>query len=177
MKHPKKITSMAAMMAAIIAIFTSGKEVFGQLDPTFHPPFFAVPAAPSRAQLLPDGSYLLFFNIDTLTDQPTGSIIRFLPDGTLDTSFNFSRSYLAGTTVPTSYGKLITSAAHSGRGLFHSICWPESARHCPAFGQRHTRCEFCACVDPRKSDWRRCLGPARYSVQWEDSDRRRFYSS
>ena len=76
-----------------------------------------MPSAPGRAQLLPDGSYLLFFNIDTLTDQPTGSIIKFLPNGTLDTSFNFSRSYIAGTTVPTSGGKLITSAGQTVYGF------------------------------------------------------------
>src|SRR5437660_11074003 len=90
------------LMAVIFALFTSGKEAFGQLDPIFHPPFFAVPSLPARAQLLPDGKYLLFFNIDTLTDQPTGAIIRFLPDGTLDTSFNLSRDYsFAGTAAPT----------------------------------------------------------------------------
>ena len=93
------------LVAATFALFTSGKDAFGQLDPTFHPPFFAVPSANSRAQLLPDGRYLLFFNIDTLTDQPTGPLIRFLPDGTLDTSFNFTRDYsFAGPPAPTSGG-------------------------------------------------------------------------
>src|SRR5436190_9214633 len=118
MKHPKKITGMAVMMAALFALFTSGRDAFGQLDPTFHPPFFAVPSAPARAQLLSAGSYLLFFNIDTLTDQPTGSVIKFLSDGTFDTSFNFSRNYDGISAVaPTSNGKLIVSAGQAVYGL------------------------------------------------------------
>ena len=60
MKPSRKITGMAVMMAAIFALFTPGNDAFGQLDPTFHPPFFAVPSTPARAQLLPDGKYLLF---------------------------------------------------------------------------------------------------------------------
>jgi uncharacterized delta-60 repeat protein len=118
MKHPKNIASITAMIAAIFALFASGREGFGQPDPNFHPPFFAVPSTPGRAQLLPDGKYLLFFNIDTLTDQQTGSIIRFLPDGTLDTSFNFTRDYVAGTTSSlTSDGKLLTSAGQPVYGF------------------------------------------------------------
>ncbi|PYS67105.1 MAG: hypothetical protein DMF73_20110, partial [Acidobacteria bacterium] len=106
------------LMAVIFALFTSGKEAFGQLDPIFHPPFFAVPSLPARAQLLPDGKYLLFFNIDTLTDQPTGPLIRFLPDGTLDTSFNFTRDYsFAGPPAPTSGGKLVISASQTVYGF------------------------------------------------------------
>src|ERR1700730_5234661 len=106
------------LVAAIFALFTSGKDAFGQLDPIFHPPFFAVPSANARAQLLPDGKYLLFTNIDTLTDQPTGSIVRFLPDGTLDTSFNFTRDYVAGVAAaPTSNGKVIISASQTVYGF------------------------------------------------------------
>src|SRR5882724_469631 len=119
MKHPKKITSMAAMMAALFALVISGNDAFGQLDASFHPPFFAVPSAPGRAQLLPDGSYLLFFNIDTLTDQRTGPIIRFLPDGTLDASFNFSRNYGSPDAAAlTSDGKLIISAGQAVYGTY-----------------------------------------------------------
>src|SRR5205814_2667397 len=39
------------------------------LDPTFNAPFFATQAPPSRGVLLPDGTYVLFFNIDTSADQ------------------------------------------------------------------------------------------------------------
>src|SRR5438876_12337872 len=118
MKPPRKITDVAVMIGAICALFTSGKDAFGQLDPIFHPPFLTVPSANSRAQLLPDGKYLLFFNIDTLTDQPTGAIMRFLADGTLDTSFNFTRDYsFAGTAASTSDGKLVISASQTMYGF------------------------------------------------------------
>ena len=119
MKHPKKITSLAAMMAAIIAIFTSGKEVFGQVDPTFHPPYFAVADFPSRVLLLPDGKYVAYFGVETLSDQPTGAITRYLPDGTLDTSFNFSRDY-AGVTAAAGLadGKIIVAAQRQTYGSF-----------------------------------------------------------
>ena len=87
MKPPRKITGMAVMIGAIFALFTSGKDAFGQLDPTFHPPYFAVPDFASRVLLLPDGKYVVYFNVETLRDQPTGAIARYFADGTLDTSF------------------------------------------------------------------------------------------
>jgi uncharacterized delta-60 repeat protein len=117
--HPKKITSVAAIMAAMIALLTSGKEVFGQVDPTFHPPYFAVADLPSRVLLLPDGKYVVYFNVETLSDQPTGAITRYLPDGTLDTSFNFSRDYAGVSAVAgLADGKLIVATLGITYGSF-----------------------------------------------------------
>ena len=110
---------MAAMMAAVIAIFTSGKEVFGQVDPTFHPPYFAVADFPTHVLLLPDGKYVVYFNVETLSDQPTGAITRYLPDGTLDTSFNFSRDYAGvGAAAGLANGKLIVATQRRTYGSF-----------------------------------------------------------
>ncbi len=63
------------------------------LDTQFRAPLFAEPHTVVRTLLQPDGNFYLFFDTDTLTDVRSGAITRFLPDGTLDTSFNFSRSY------------------------------------------------------------------------------------
>lgn len=80
-------------------------------DTDFRAPFFATPRLPQRALLLPDGKYLLFFDPETLTNQPTGAVTRFLPDGTLDTSFNFSRLYkYVGAAVSAGNGKIYVSA-------------------------------------------------------------------
>src|SRR4051812_47048860 len=62
-------------------------------DTNFRPPLFARPLPPERSLLLPDGKFLLFFDPDTLTDQRASALTRFLQDGTLDTTFNFSRDY------------------------------------------------------------------------------------
>src|SRR5215467_10960099 len=59
------------------------------LDQNFNAPFFATPDQ-GKAMLLPDGKYVVFFNIDSLQDQSTGPLIRFYADGTLDTTFSFS---------------------------------------------------------------------------------------
>jgi uncharacterized delta-60 repeat protein len=81
-------------------------------DKNFLPPTFAKPVPPERALLLPDGKYLLFFDPDTLTDQAAGPITRYLADGTLDTSFSFSRDYKAVTAAAsTADGKMIYVAA------------------------------------------------------------------
>ena len=89
------------------------------LDPTFSPPFFAAPDYASRVTLLPDGSYVMNFNIDALSDQPAGAIIKFLPDGTLDTSFNFSSDYdFAEAVAPLSDGRLIVTAQRDVYGVF-----------------------------------------------------------
>jgi uncharacterized delta-60 repeat protein len=74
-------------------------------DTNFRAPSFAKPVTPQRALLLPDGKFLLFFDPETLTDQPTGAITRYFADGTLDTSFNFTRVY-----------KTVTAAAPAGNG-------------------------------------------------------------
>ncbi len=45
----------------------SGSSIL--LDTTFNAPFFATQVPPSRGVLLPDGKYVLFWNIDTAGDQ------------------------------------------------------------------------------------------------------------
>jgi uncharacterized delta-60 repeat protein len=80
-------------------------------DTDFRAPFFAKPVLPERALLLPDGKYLLFFGPDTLTDQRTGGVTRFLADGTQDTSFNFSRAFkTVNAAAPAGGGKLYVAA-------------------------------------------------------------------
>src|SRR3984893_12892316 len=118
MKPPRKITGMAVMIGAIFALFTSGKDAFAQLDPTFHPPYFAVPDFSSRVLLLPDGKYVVYFGVETLSDQPTGAITRYLADGTLDTSFNFSRDYQSvSAAAGLADGKLIVATNQFIYGL------------------------------------------------------------
>ena len=95
------------VLAFIGGLFTPGSAVVAGLSPdtNFRAPAFAKPVAPQRALLLPDGKFLLFFDPETLTDQPTGAITRYFADGTLDTSFNFTRVY-----------KTVTAAAPAGNG-------------------------------------------------------------
>ncbi|MFL6593943.1 MAG: delta-60 repeat domain-containing protein, partial [Chthoniobacterales bacterium] len=67
--------------------------------------------SPGRALLLPDGKFVIYFNSETLTDVRRGAINRYLADGTLDTSFSFTRDYLAvqaAAGLPN--GQLIVSA-------------------------------------------------------------------
>ncbi|MBA3352247.1 MAG: delta-60 repeat domain-containing protein [Blastocatellia bacterium] len=72
---------------------------------------FARPSTPGRTLLLPNGKYLLFFGTDTLTDQRTGAMTRYLPNGMLDTSFSFSRAYtFVGAAASATNGKLIIDA-------------------------------------------------------------------
>ena len=63
----------------------SGSSIL--LDTDFNAPFFATQTMPARGVLLPDGKYVLFFNIDTAADRATGPLIRYNADGSLDTSF------------------------------------------------------------------------------------------
>lgn len=80
-------------------------------DKNFLPPSFAKPVPPERALLLPDGKYLLLFDPDTLTDQAAGPITRYLADGTLDTTFSFSRDYKqVRAAVSAGNGKLYVAA-------------------------------------------------------------------
>jgi uncharacterized delta-60 repeat protein len=88
----------------------SGSSIL--LDTTFNAPFFATQVPPARGVLLPDGKYVLFFNIDTAADQNTGPLIRFNADGSFDSSFSFSRDYGGvGAVVANPDGKLIVGGA------------------------------------------------------------------
>lgn len=94
---------------ALFIPFSHGATL--ELDQDFRPPVFADPNPCSRTLLLADGKYLMFFGTDTLTDQRTGAITRYLPDGTLDTSFSFSRDYkVVSAAAATPNGQLIISA-------------------------------------------------------------------
>ena len=84
----------------------SGSSIL--LDTNFNAPFFATQVPPARGVLLPDGKYVLFFNIDTAADHATGPLIRYNADGSYDNSFSFSRDYAGvGAVAPTADGKLI----------------------------------------------------------------------
>ncbi len=86
-------------------------------DKNFLPPSFVKPIPAEHVLLLPDGKFLLFLDPDTLTDQPTGAITRFLADGTLDTSFSFSRTYKAvGAAAPAGNGKIYVAATRYAYG-------------------------------------------------------------
>jgi uncharacterized delta-60 repeat protein len=86
----------------------SGSSIL--LDTNFNAPFFATQVPPSRGVLLPDDKYVLFFSIDTAADHPTGPLIRYNADGSLDTSFSFGRDYAwVSAVAPTSDGKLIVA--------------------------------------------------------------------
>ena len=96
MKYKNQPYRAPALLVALTALtttlhFTAASAVTP--DTNFRPPGFAVPSPAERVLVRPDGKYFLFYKMDTLTDRRTGAIARFLPDGTLDASFNFSRDY------------------------------------------------------------------------------------
>src|SRR5438105_7424254 len=102
-------SSLALVTIAILATHTQHAKASSlSLDQNFNTPFFAVPNLGSRAVLLPDGKYVMFFNIDTVVDQSTGPIMRFNSDGTLDTTFSFTHDYagVGGGVAPAPDGKL-----------------------------------------------------------------------
>ena len=87
-------------------------------DNNFVPPGFTRSILPQKAVLLPDGKYFLLFNPDTVTDQTTGPLTRYLPDGTLDTSFAFSRDYKDVQAItPASGGKYYVAATRYTFGV------------------------------------------------------------
>jgi uncharacterized delta-60 repeat protein len=108
-----RTTILSLCLGLMGGLLTSAPAGAASLSPdtNFRAPFFVKPVVPERALLLPDGKYLLFFDPDTLTDQPSGAITRFLADGTLDTSFNFSRIYKSvGAATPAGNGKIYVAA-------------------------------------------------------------------
>ena len=95
------------------ALFLTAASAQGHFaaDPDFRPPLFAKPSLPARSALLPDGKFILYNGPGTLTDQRTGAITRYFPDGTLDTSFSFSRAYNTVTAATFAAGGQLYAAA------------------------------------------------------------------
>ncbi|HKP02214.1 MAG TPA: hypothetical protein VJU77_02535 [Chthoniobacterales bacterium] len=106
--NPWKTLWLCASLLSGLTICSVAKAGDLTPDPNFRAPSFASIQLPERALLLPDGKYLLYFDPDTLTDRRTAAVTRFLPDGTLDTTFNFDRSY-----------KLVRAAASAGGGKIY----------------------------------------------------------
>ena len=124
---PRLSPTIALLFALLLIPGQRGQASSLSLDQDFNTPFFAAPVLGSRAVLLPDGKYVMFFNLDTLADQSTGAIMRFNSDGTLDTTFSFSRDYSSVDAVaPAPGGKLIVAADKTNYGVAdsqqHRLC-------------------------------------------------------
>src|SRR5438309_2271716 len=119
MKNNTKHLLTIALVAAITAGWNQHVSASAlSLDPNFNAPFFATPDFP-KVVPLPNGEYMVFFNVDTVEDQSTGSLMRFNSDGTLDTTFSFSTDYSGVTAVALAPGgKLIVAATKTVYGVF-----------------------------------------------------------
>jgi uncharacterized delta-60 repeat protein len=112
MKNSSKLAAALALgfCATVLSIYSSEAASL-VLDQDFRSPLFAKPLPAQRTLLLPDGKFLLFHNTDTLTDQRTGAITRYLPNGSLDSSFNVSRDYKrVAAAASVANGKLVIAA-------------------------------------------------------------------
>jgi hypothetical protein len=109
---------LAAALSFTLALSQKARASSLDLDPNFNAPFFATPDF-GKAVPLPDGKYMVFFNVDTVEDQSTGSLMRFNSDGTLDTTFSFSTDYSGVNAVASAPGgKLIVAANKTVYGVF-----------------------------------------------------------
>jgi uncharacterized delta-60 repeat protein len=124
---PALRSALASVCLGLISLSAASAASI-ELDENFNPPFFTNPDYASRALLLSDGKYLLYFTGSsmTLAEQPSASLLRFFPDGSLDTSFDFSHDYeavLAAAELPN--GQLIVAADRiaygQGEGGMHIL--------------------------------------------------------
>jgi uncharacterized delta-60 repeat protein len=109
---------LAAALAFTFVLSDRAQASALSLDQNFNAPFFATPDFPKTVPL-PNGKYMAFFNVDTVEDQSTGSLMRFNGDGTLDTTFSFSTDFSGVTFVASAPGgKLIVAAQKTVYGVF-----------------------------------------------------------
>ncbi|MEY2510494.1 MAG: hypothetical protein QOE26_1257 [Verrucomicrobiota bacterium] len=109
----KRSTRVRVFFLVLIAFsaMTLGARADLTVDNNFVPPTFTRSILPGKAVLLPDGKYFLLSNPETLTDQPAGPLTRYLPDGTLDTSFDFRGDYKDVQAIsPTGDGRFYVAA-------------------------------------------------------------------
>src|SRR6185436_9610691 len=112
MKNSAKLMVTLALGFVTLALpLRSSDAATLTLDQNFRTGVFSEPAPAERTLLLPDGKFLLFNNTDTLTDQPTGAVTRYLSNGALDTSFHFSRDYkFVAAAASVANGKVVIAA-------------------------------------------------------------------
>lgn len=111
MKNPFKTFARALALLGAVLPLRPAQTASLALDQDFRTPLFAEAYPAGNTLLLPDGKYLLFGTTTTLCDQRTGVLTRYLPDGTLDPSFNFSRDYkFVAAAASASNGQLIVAA-------------------------------------------------------------------
>ena len=82
------------------------------IDPDFARAHFRAPEhSPGEALLLSDGKYFLFRNPETLGDRRAAPLTRYLGNGALDSSFQFTRDYQAvGAVEPLPNGQFVIAA-------------------------------------------------------------------
>ncbi|CAN5637004.1 hypothetical protein BH20VER1_BH20VER1_02800 [soil metagenome] len=116
-RHLPLCASLVLALAAAGAHSTGRTSPEAALDPTFVAPRFTTPSPASGVLLLPDGGFLRFFNVNALVAQQTGPLTKYFSDGTLDSSFRFSRDYYhVGAALRLPDGKFIISASQTVYG-------------------------------------------------------------
>ena len=108
---PSRLLALAAFFVVLTLSPGTARAAALTPDNDFHPPFFGTPFPAQRTLLLPDGKYLLFYKTNSLTDQRTGAITRFLATDALDPSFSFTHDYSSvSAAAPGANGKLYVAA-------------------------------------------------------------------
>ncbi len=108
--NPHPTTKFTIGLLSLVLFCGSAPAASLLLDTQFRTPLFAEPNPAVRTVLQPDGKFYLFLGADTLTDVRTGAITRYLPDGSLDTSFNFDRTYkVVEAAAPAPNGQLVVA--------------------------------------------------------------------
>lgn len=111
MKNPFKIFVLALGFLGAGLPLLPAQAASLALDQDFRTPFFAEAYPAGNTLLLPDGKYLLFGTTNTLCDQRTGVLTQYFANGTLDTTFSFSRDYkFVAAAASASNGQLIVAA-------------------------------------------------------------------
>ncbi len=112
MKNPCRAVTAFTLGLVVTALFTHSAHAASLvLDQDFRTPLFTEAHPALRTLLLPDGKFVVFYNTDTLTDQRTGALTRYLPNGSLDSSFNFSRDYqFIAAAASVANGKMVVAA-------------------------------------------------------------------
>src|SRR4051812_26311981 len=107
----KPLATLGLSWVSLSLAFSPAQSASLSLDQNFRTPSFARANPATHTVLLPDGKFLLFSGTDTLTDQRTGALTRHFADGSLDSSFHFTREYKMVTAVaPLADGQLIVVA-------------------------------------------------------------------
>lgn len=125
LRRRAKLVAKLAVLPSLLSSVCASAEPRYRLDPSFRAPTLTTAGTAARLLVLPDARFFAFSNnapgsqraLHRLNGEPYGSLVRFMPDGTVDRSFKLDQRL---------YGQTVNAVAQTAEGKLVIACIPSN---------------------------------------------------